>query len=106
MGPEERLLKALEDVQDCASFVIEVAEGKGLADYRVAPVSAITHVAPVQSIESWKNTNKYVVDFAEPIEELKKPIKLVPKGKIKAPQAPRYTSYERLMAARTLDEAF
>ncbi len=34
MGPEERVLKALEDVQDCASFVIEVAEGKGLADYR------------------------------------------------------------------------
>ncbi len=34
MGPEERVLKALEDVQDCASFVIEVAEGKDLAGYR------------------------------------------------------------------------
>ena len=34
MGPEERVLKALEDVQDCASFVIEIAEGKALADYQ------------------------------------------------------------------------
>ena len=34
MGPEERVLKALEDVQDAASFVIEAAEGKDLAYYR------------------------------------------------------------------------
>lgn len=34
MGPEERVSKALEDVQDCASFVIEATEGKGLADYQ------------------------------------------------------------------------
>jgi uncharacterized protein with HEPN domain len=34
MGPEERVLKALEDVQDCASFVIGAAEGRGLNDYR------------------------------------------------------------------------
>ncbi len=79
---------------------------KHLAVYRVAPVSAITHVAPVRSIEPWKNTNKYVVNFAEPIQKLQKPVKLVHKGKIKAPQAPRYTSYERLMDAGNLDEAF
>lgn len=79
---------------------------KHLAVYRVAPISAITQAVPVQSIEPWKSTNKYVVNFAEPIEELQKPIKLVPKGKVKAPQAPRYTSYERLMSAKTLDEAF
>jgi uncharacterized protein with HEPN domain len=34
MGPEERILKALEDVQDCASFVIKAAEGKNLSNYR------------------------------------------------------------------------
>jgi hypothetical protein len=78
---------------------------KHLAVYRVAPVSAITHVAPVQDIEPWKNSAKYVVNFAEPIEELKKPVKLVPKGKVKAPQAPWYTSYERLRGAGNLDEA-
>ncbi len=36
-----------------------------LAVYRVAPISAITHVALVQSIEPWKSTNKYVANFAE-----------------------------------------
>ena len=34
MGPEERVLEALEDVQDCASFVIAAVEGKDLSDYR------------------------------------------------------------------------
>jgi hypothetical protein len=34
------------------------------------------------------------------------PIKLVRKGKVKASQGLRYTSYERLMNAKTLDEAF
>lgn len=34
MNLEERVLKALEDVQDCASFVIEAAEGKRLSDYQ------------------------------------------------------------------------
>ncbi|MBA3425980.1 MAG: HepT-like ribonuclease domain-containing protein [Rubrobacteraceae bacterium] len=34
MGPEERVLKALEDVQDCASFIVEATEGKDLTGYR------------------------------------------------------------------------
>lgn len=34
MGPEERVLKALEDVQNCASFVVGAAEGRNLSDYR------------------------------------------------------------------------
>ncbi len=79
---------------------------KHLAVYRVAPISAITHVAPVQAIEPWKNTNKYVVVFAEPIKETPHPIKLVSKGKVKPLYSSRYTSYERLMNAKTLDEAF
>ncbi len=34
MGPEERVLKALEDVQDCASFIVRASEGKRLSDYQ------------------------------------------------------------------------
>lgn len=77
-----------------------------LAFYRVAPVSAITHVAPVKDIKPWQDSGKYVVNFSGPLEELEKPIKLVPKGNVKAPQSLRYTSYERLMNAKTLEEAF
>lgn len=79
---------------------------KHIAAYRVAPISAITHVAPVESVEPWQSTGKYVLNFSEPARELQKPIKLMPKGKVKAPQNLRYTSYERLMNAKTLEEVF
>ena len=79
---------------------------KHLAVYRVAPVSAITHIAPVQSIEPWHNSGKYVLNFAEAIEETPRPIPMIPRGKVKAPQSIRYTSRDRLMAAKNLDEVF
>jgi len=78
---------------------------KYVAVYRTDPTSAITHVAPISSIEPWQDTEKKVINFAEPAEEIG-PIKLVRKGKVKAPQGLRYTSYERLTNAKTLDEAF
>jgi hypothetical protein len=78
---------------------------KHIAVYRVAPVSAITHIADVQNIEQWRETNKYVVNFAEPAKEIG-PIKLVPKSAVKTPQAPRYTSLSRLNSAKNLNEVF
>lgn len=80
---------------------------KYIAAYRVAPISAITHIAPVKNITAWQDTNKYVLDFAEPAKEIT-PIKLVPKphGAVKAPQGPRYASYEHLTKAADLDEVF
>lgn len=80
---------------------------KYIAVYRVAPVSAITHVARVKKIELWPGTTKYSLDFEEPAREIR-PVKLIPKpaGRVKAPQCPRYTSYARLMKATTLDDAF
>ncbi len=79
---------------------------KHLATYRVAPISAITHVAPVESIEPWQDSGKYVLNFSESATKLSHPIKLIPKGKVKALQNLRYTSYERLMNAKTMEEAF
>lgn len=58
---------------------------KYIAAYQVAPTSAITHIAPVRSIEPWADTGKYMISFAEPTREIE-PIRLVPHGKVKAPQ--------------------
>jgi len=78
---------------------------KFIAGYRVAPESAITHVATVASIEQWKDTSKYVVNFTQPAM-LIGPIRLVPKGRVKPPYGPRYTSKARLDQAKNLDDVF
>ena len=78
---------------------------KYLATYQVAPDSAITYVAEVSSIEPWKDSGKYVLNFKEPAKKIG-PIPLVSGGKVMAPQAPRYTSYARLQKAKNLDEVF
>ena len=76
-----------------------------IAAYQVAPVSAITHVAEVADIQPWEKSNKYVMNFRGPASEIR-PLKLVQGGSVKAPQAPRYTSFERIKSAETLDQAF
>jgi hypothetical protein len=76
---------------------------KYIALYQVAPVQAITHVAPVKSIEPWKDTGKFVVNFSAPAKEIG-PIPVVKGGKVRALQNLRYTAYSRLEAAKTIDE--
>ncbi len=78
---------------------------KYIAAYQVAPESAITHIASVESIKQWKDTNKYILKFSEPAKAIG-PIKLVPKGKVKPPYSSRYTSYAKLQNAKNLDDAF
>lgn len=77
---------------------------KYIAAYQVAPISAITHIAEVKSIEQYKDTNKYILHFTEPAEKIKK----VPLGKSKgkAPQSPRYSSRSRIINAESLDSVF
>jgi hypothetical protein len=76
---------------------------KYLALYQVTPISAITHIAPVNTIEPWKDTGKYVVNFSSPAQEIG-PIPLVKQGRVKALQNLRYTTRARLETAKTLDD--
>jgi hypothetical protein len=76
---------------------------KHIALYQVAPMSAITHIAEVKSIEPWKDTGKYVVNFSTPAKEIG-PIPLVKAGRVKALQNLRYTTRARVEAAKTLDD--
>jgi hypothetical protein len=78
---------------------------KYIASYQVAPVQAVTHFARVKSIEPWKDSGKFVLNFDEPAQPIG-PIPIVKGGKVKGPQSPRYTNHERLMKAKNLDELF
>ncbi len=69
---------------------------KYIAAYRVTPESAITHIALVQSIDPWKDTGKFVVNFAEPAESLQR-IPMLETGRVKTFQSLRYTSRVRLL---------
>ena len=73
-----------------------------IAAYQTAPVSAITHYAPVERIELWGDSSKYRVVFAEPAKE----ISHIPLGNA-APgsfQGPRYTSLEKLLNSESVAE--
>jgi hypothetical protein len=78
---------------------------KYIAAYQVAPVSAITHIAPIKSIEPWKDTGKLVVNFTDAAQEIG-PITLVEGGRVRAPQSLRYTTRQRLESAKNLDDVW
>ena len=78
---------------------------KYIAAYQVKPISAITYIAKVASIQPWQDTGKVVLNFSEPATPIG-PIKRVKGGKVLAPQGIRYTSHQKLEAAKTLDDAF
>ena len=78
---------------------------KHIAVYRVHPISAITHIAPVASIEPYKDTGKYILYFSEPAREIR-PIPLVKGGRVKPLYNLRYTSRAQLESANTLDDVW
>ena len=78
---------------------------KYIAAYRTTPISAITHIAEIDRIEKYKDTNKYILYFKGTAKEIAH-IELDKSKKGIAPQAPRYTNYTRLMSAKLLSEVF
>ena len=73
---------------------------KYIAAYQVAPVSGITHIAEVDRIEKYNDTNKYIVYFKSGSTQRINKIGL---GGKKG-QAPRYSSYKAIMSAKTVDD--
>jgi hypothetical protein len=72
-----------------------------IAVYRVAPISAVTHLAKVKEIKPYKDTGKYQLVFDGPAEEIKH-VKLR-EGKA-APRAPFYVQKQKLLTAKTIDD--
>jgi hypothetical protein len=75
------------------------------AAYQAAPVSAITHYAPVASIEPYGDEGKYKLLFAAPAKALPHPIPFADAAS-GSMQGPRYTSMDRLMAANRVADLF
>jgi hypothetical protein len=73
---------------------------KYIAGYQTAPISAITHYAPVDRIEPYGESGKYRLIFSEKAKAIG-PIPLgdSPQG---AMQGPRYTTFEKLKTAATV----
>lgn len=78
---------------------------KYIAGYQVARVSAITHLAPVSTIEPWEGTGNFLVNFAEPAHKLD-PVSIVKSGKVKPLQGPRYAIRQQIENAKTLDDVW
>jgi hypothetical protein len=76
---------------------------KYVAAYRVAPERAITHLAPVKSIEPWKDSGKFMLNFSEPASPIG-PVRMLEDGRVKTFRNLRYTSRARLVAAKSLDD--
>lgn len=74
-----------------------------IAAYQVAPISAITHTAPVRSVEPWEDSGRFVVNFEAPAREIEH-IPIVGDGRVTGLQGPRYTTKARLDAAKDVTD--
>jgi hypothetical protein len=77
---------------------------KYIAAYQSQPESAVTHCAPVASIEPYGEQGKYKLVFAEPAKSIGPiPFADAPSGSM---QGPRYTSFNRLRTAKRVMDLF
>ena len=78
-------------------------EIKHIAAYQVTPISAVTHVAEIDTIEPYGDKGKYRVNFLSPAQEID-PVRYEVGDS--PPQSPRYVNYKRLFNAKNLTELF
>jgi hypothetical protein len=96
-----------------AVFLPARGEDALLGDCLTIPIQT-TYILPVENeatgyvVAAWLNSlpvRAYAVSFAERAREIDH-VPLVPKSRVKALQGPRYTSFDRLQKAKTLDDLF
>ncbi|HYA40855.1 MAG TPA: GIY-YIG nuclease family protein [Syntrophobacteraceae bacterium] len=76
---------------------------KYIAAYRIAPIQAVTHYAPVKRIEAYGDGRKYRLIFAEPAKKISR----IPLGDLPLfMKSPRYTSLAELLKTKSLCELF
>jgi hypothetical protein len=94
--------------EDCW-YAIRISGGmldqiKYIAAYQTQPVSAITHYAPVSSIEPYGEDGKYKLLFSEKAKSIGPiPFGDAPSGLM---QGPRYTTLAKLKSAQKLTDIF
>ncbi len=91
-------------------FAIRIGGGmldkiRYIAAYITHPTSAITHYASVDRIESYGDKGKYKVFFQGKPIKLKHKVPLGPNPNM-AIQGPRYTSFDRLKAAKDISDLY
>jgi hypothetical protein len=89
-------------------FAVRIAAGRipsirYIAAYQTQPISAVTHWAPVQSVEPYGDTGKYRLYFADAARPLERAIPFgnAPQGTM---QGPRYANFEALKRANDLGQ--
>ena len=78
---------------------------KYIAAYQTAPISAITYYAEVDHIAKYNDSNKYILYFKDKAIKLNNAITLGTNKNL-APQAPRYTTLQKIQNAKTLKDVF
>ncbi len=75
---------------------------KYLAIYEKLPIASISNIAEVDRIEPYKDTGKYILYLKN--KKKISPIPLDKKKKGEAPQGPRFTTYEKIINAKSVNE--